>query len=323
MLGKPYSVVGFDEVEKAHPDVFDALLQVLDDGRLTDAQGRIVGICNTVIIMTSNVGSEYLIDSVTSQGELHEDAPARVMAELRLSFRPEFLTESTLVGGELVLTYRNPTPPGDRGRRRRAGGRLTRRSSMVARMAVRDWRWQAVRAVAAFAFGILTLVMPGITLTALVILFGAYALVDGVFSLVGAFFAPRESGRMRVWLGVLGVLGIGAGVVTFVWPAITAVALLYVIAVWALVTGVFEIATAVALRSVIRHEWPLVLDGLLSVALGMILLIVSPVLGALAITWAIGWYAVVASGMMAAHAWNLRELQHATGMGGGWQAASG
>ncbi|HWD72869.1 MAG TPA: ATP-dependent chaperone ClpB, partial [Actinomycetota bacterium] len=88
---KPYSVVLFDEVEKAHPDVFNTLLQVLDDGRLTDAQGRTVDFRNTVIIMTSNVGSEYLIDGVTPQGEIREDARTRVMAELRSHFRPEFL----------------------------------------------------------------------------------------------------------------------------------------------------------------------------------------------------------------------------------------
>jgi ATP-dependent Clp protease ATP-binding subunit ClpB len=88
---KPYSVVLFDEVEKAHPDVFNTLLQVLDDGRLTDAQGRTVDFRNTVIIMTSNVGSEYLIDGVTPKGEIREDARTRVMAELRGHFRPEFL----------------------------------------------------------------------------------------------------------------------------------------------------------------------------------------------------------------------------------------
>jgi ATP-dependent Clp protease ATP-binding subunit ClpB len=88
---KPYSVVLFDEIEKAHPDVFNILLQVLDDGRLTDAQGRTVDFRNTVLIMTSNIGSEYLLDGVTPDGELKADARARVMAELRGSFRPEFL----------------------------------------------------------------------------------------------------------------------------------------------------------------------------------------------------------------------------------------
>jgi ATP-dependent Clp protease ATP-binding subunit ClpB len=88
---KPYSVVLFDEIEKAHPDVFNMLLQILDDGRLTDAQGRTVDFRNTVIIMTSNTGSEYLLDGVTSGGEIKPDARDRVMAALRASFRPEFL----------------------------------------------------------------------------------------------------------------------------------------------------------------------------------------------------------------------------------------
>jgi ATP-dependent Clp protease ATP-binding subunit ClpB len=88
---KPYSVVLFDEIEKAHPDVFNTLLQVLDDGRLTDAQGRTVDFRNTVIIMTSNVGSEYLLDDVTPEGELKPEGRDRVMAELRGRLRPEFL----------------------------------------------------------------------------------------------------------------------------------------------------------------------------------------------------------------------------------------
>jgi ATP-dependent Clp protease ATP-binding subunit ClpB len=88
---RPYSVVLFDEIEKAHPDVFNALLQVLDDGRLTDAQGRTVDFRNTVIIMTSNIGSEYLVDGVTADGEITPAARDQVMAALRSHFRPEFL----------------------------------------------------------------------------------------------------------------------------------------------------------------------------------------------------------------------------------------
>ncbi|MFD6925686.1 ATP-dependent chaperone ClpB [Streptomyces sp. NPDC059944] len=88
---KPYSVVLFDEVEKAHTDVFNTLLQILDDGRITDAQGRTVDFRNTVIIMTSNIGSEHLLDGVTAEGEIKPDARALVMGELRGHFRPEFL----------------------------------------------------------------------------------------------------------------------------------------------------------------------------------------------------------------------------------------
>jgi ATP-dependent Clp protease ATP-binding subunit ClpB len=88
---KPYSVVLFDEIEKAHADVFNTLLQVLDDGRLTDAQGRTVDFRNTVVIMTSNIGSEYLLEGMSPSGEIKPDARERVMAELRRHFRPEFL----------------------------------------------------------------------------------------------------------------------------------------------------------------------------------------------------------------------------------------
>ena len=88
---KPYSVILFDEIEKAHPDVFNILLQVLDDGRLTDNQGRTVDFKNTVIIMTSNIGSHFLIDGIDEDDKIKEDARENVMADLRASFRPEFL----------------------------------------------------------------------------------------------------------------------------------------------------------------------------------------------------------------------------------------
>jgi ATP-dependent Clp protease ATP-binding subunit ClpB len=88
---RPYSVVLFDEIEKAHPDVFNTLLQILDDGRLTDSQGRTVNFRNSVIVLTSNIGSLHLLDGLTSSGEIAEDARDRVMADLRGHFRPEFL----------------------------------------------------------------------------------------------------------------------------------------------------------------------------------------------------------------------------------------
>ncbi len=91
MRRKPYSVILFDEIEKAHPDVFNVLLQILDDGRVTDAQGRTVDFKNTVIIMTSNIGSQYLLEGVTADGQIKEGARDAVMRELRAHFRPEFL----------------------------------------------------------------------------------------------------------------------------------------------------------------------------------------------------------------------------------------
>jgi ATP-dependent Clp protease ATP-binding subunit ClpB len=102
---KPYSVVLFDEIEKAHADVFNTLLQVLDDGRLTDAQGRTVDFRNTVVIMTSNIGSEWLTDGVTPEGEVRPEARAHVMSELRRHFRPEFLNRV-----DDVVLFRPLTP---------------------------------------------------------------------------------------------------------------------------------------------------------------------------------------------------------------------
>jgi uncharacterized membrane protein HdeD (DUF308 family) len=185
--------------------------------------------------------------------------------------------------------------------------------------AVGDWRWIALRAVAAFVFGILALVLPGLTLTTLVLIFGAFALVDGLFALGHAFTRGRGSGRGAVWMGLMGLVGIGAGVVTFFWPGITALALLYVIAAWALVTGVFELAAAIAFRKVLTHEWLLVVDAILSFILAGIL-VVAPVTGALAITWAIGVYALFSSGVLAAQAWRLRKVG-SPGGAGGWAPA--
>ena len=91
MRRKPYSVVLFDEIEKAHPDVFNILLQILDDGRITDSQGRTVDFKNTIIIMTSNLGSQYLLEGINENGEIAESAKEMVMSQLRQQFRPEFL----------------------------------------------------------------------------------------------------------------------------------------------------------------------------------------------------------------------------------------
>ena len=88
---KPYSVVLFDEVEKAHPDVFNVLLQVLDDGRITDSQGRTVDFKNTILIMTSNIGSSFLLEGIDNQGNIREENQKQVMNDLRNHFRPEFL----------------------------------------------------------------------------------------------------------------------------------------------------------------------------------------------------------------------------------------
>jgi len=187
---------------------------------------------------------------------------------------------------------------------------------MMSQLAVGDWRWIALRAVAAFIFGVLALLLPGLTLATLVLLFGAFALVDGIFTLAHAF-TRGASGSGLVWMILMGVAGIGAGLVTFFWPGITALALLYVIAAWALVTGAFEIAAAIAFREVLTHEWLLVVDGILSFIVAGILFFAAPATGALAIIWAIGFYALFSSGVLAAQAWRLRKFRE-RGPAGGW-----
>src|SRR4051812_14208523 len=169
----------------------------------------------------------------------------------------------------------------------------------------RNWWAVSLRGLAGILFGIITFFAPAISLAALVLLFGAYALVDGVLAIVSAV---RRRGADRWWLLLLeGLVGIAAGVLTFLWPAITAIALLYVIAAWALVTGAFEIAAAIRLRKAITGEWLLALSGIFSIALG-VLLVLFPGPGALAVTIWIGAYAFVFGALLFALGLRLRGL---------------
>jgi uncharacterized membrane protein HdeD (DUF308 family) len=151
--------------------------------------------------------------------------------------------------------------------------------------------------------------VPHIALVVLIALFGAYALVDGVFAIVSAVRAAER--HMRWWpLLVEGLAGIVLGALTFVWPGVTALVLLYFIASWALVTGVFEILAAIRLRQEITGEWLLALTGVLSVVFGL-LLIIFPWAGALTVVWLIGIYALVFGLLLLGLAWRLRDLwQH-------------
>jgi uncharacterized membrane protein HdeD (DUF308 family) len=170
------------------------------------------------------------------------------------------------------------------------------------------WRSLAIRGVAAIVFGVAALAWPRITLTVLVLLFGAYALVDGVSILV-ALMAERDAPLAhRGTLLAEGALGVAAGIVTFVWPSITALALLFVIAAWAIITGAVEVATAIKLRREIRNEWLLALAGATSLLFGVALL-VRPGDGAIAITWLIGWYAILTGVLFASLARRLRQLE--------------
>ena len=139
-------------------------------------------------------------------------------------------------------------------------------------------------------FGVAVFLRPDIALEALILLFGAYALVDGVFAIVGVFRGTR-SGTPRWLLLVEGVAGILAGIIALIFPGLTAVALLYLVAAWAVVTGLAQIATAIRLRQEIRGEWALILGGILSVLFGL-LLAVLPGVGILSLIWLIGAYAV-------------------------------
>lgn len=169
---------------------------------------------------------------------------------------------------------------------------------------VRNWGAFVVRGIAAILFGIMTFVVPGISLALLVLWFGAYALVDGVFAFVSAV-RHRGDGEPRWLLVIEGIVGILAGVITLVWPVITAFSLLYVMAAWALVTGVFEVVSAIRLRKVISGEWLLALSGVLSVVLGVMLMLF-PGPGALAVVLWIGAYALVFGVIMFALGLRLR-----------------
>jgi uncharacterized membrane protein HdeD (DUF308 family) len=152
------------------------------------------------------------------------------------------------------------------------------------------WWALALRGAIAILFGLAAFLRPDITLEALILLFGAYALVDGVFSIVGVFGGTR-GGTPRWLLFVEGVVSILAGLIAFVFPGLTAVALLYLIAAWAVITGISEIATAIRLRQEIQGEWALILGGIASVLFGLILAVL-PAVGILSLIWLIGAYAV-------------------------------
>ena len=168
----------------------------------------------------------------------------------------------------------------------------------------RNWWALALRGLFAVLFGLLAFAWPGLTLAALVLLFGAYALVDGVFALVAAVRAAEAHERWW-WFVLEGLAGIAAGLLTFVWPGITALVLLYLIAWWAVITGVLEIAAAIRLRNEISGEWALALGGVASVVFGFLLLF-RPGAGALAVVWLIGIYALLFGVLLLMLAFRLR-----------------
>jgi uncharacterized membrane protein HdeD (DUF308 family) len=171
----------------------------------------------------------------------------------------------------------------------------------------KNWWAVLLRGLAAIVFGILAFAWPGITILSLIILWGAYALVDGVFAIIAA--VTGGSPAPRWWMAVVGIIGILAGIVAFYNPLLTGVTLLMLIAAWAIVSGIFEIIGAIRLRKEIDNEWLLILHGIISVLFG-VFLIYSPGAGALAMIWVIGAYAIVGGVLLCVLAFQLKKHAH-------------
>lgn len=169
----------------------------------------------------------------------------------------------------------------------------------------RNWWAVGLRGLCALLFGVVVFFWPGISLLMLVLLFGAYTLLDGVFAIVSTVRAAKS--QKRWWLFLLqGITGIIVGIAAVIWPGITALVLLYLIAAWAIVTGVFEIVAAVQLRKEIEGEWLLALSGIASVVFG-VLLVGFPGAGALAVVWIIGAYSMLFGILLMILAFRLRQ----------------
>ena len=174
-------------------------------------------------------------------------------------------------------------------------------------MFTRNWWVLLLKGIAAVLFGILAFQVPIITLAVLVLMFGVYALVDGIFSLGAAVAGWRH--QENRWLLLLeGLVGLAAAFVTLTTPALTAVALVFFIAMWALATGVLKIIEAIRLRKEISGEFWLVLSGIASVAFAFLVML-RPAAGALAMVWLIGWYALFMGTMLIILSFKLRGLR--------------
>ena len=169
---------------------------------------------------------------------------------------------------------------------------------------LRNWWVPVVRGVLSILFGILVFAFPNTAVTVFVYLFGAYMLLDGIAALGFAF----DVNRGRGWLILSGIAGIAAGILTFFYPSATAVALVYIVAAWAIITGIFEILAAIEWRQVLSDAWMLGLGGVLSIILG-VLLFSSPSAGLLAWAWLIGIYAIVYGVLYIATGIRLKSFQ--------------
>ena len=170
-----------------------------------------------------------------------------------------------------------------------------------------DWWLLLLRGLAAIAFAVITFFWPAITLVSLIYLFGIYAIVDGLVAIWAAFNAPNAPGP-RAWLGVSGVVSILAGIIAFVYTGMTALVLLVIIAVWAIIIGLLQLYAAIQLWKVIDNDWWLILSGLLAVAFGAAI-IAWPGTGALALIWSIAWFALFFGCMFVGLAFELRRFK--------------
>ena len=176
---------------------------------------------------------------------------------------------------------------------------------------VRNWWALALRGVFAILLGLIAFLMPGVTLAALVLVFGAYALVDGVFAIVAGIRAAER--HERWWpFAIEGLFDIVAGVITFVMPMATVLALLYLLSFWAILTGISRIMAAVKLRKEIQGEWLLILNGMFSVLFG-ILLVALPRAGLVTVAWLVGTYALVVGVILLGLAFRLRGHEQRVG----------
>jgi uncharacterized membrane protein HdeD (DUF308 family) len=171
------------------------------------------------------------------------------------------------------------------------------------------WGWVVLRGVLAVLFGLFAFTRPGAMVFSMVLVFGCYAFIAGVATVIAA----ARSGRAGDSWGALlvdGLLGIGVGAVAVLWPASTALAFVWLIGAWAVLTGALEIVSAIKLRKVVEHEWLMGIAGALSIAFGL-LMFYRPVAGGLAVVWWLGAYALLFGVMMIVLGFRLRGIAHA------------
>jgi len=179
--------------------------------------------------------------------------------------------------------------------------------SAMVRALAKNWWLLLLRGIAAIIFGVLAFAWPGLTLLTLILFYGAFALVDGVLAIIAAITGGAPAPRW--WLAIVGLLGIAAGLLTFLMPGLSALVLLFFIAGWAIATGVLQIIGAIQLRKEIDNEWLLILGGVISVLFGVGMML-APGAGALALVWVIGTYAVILGVVFVALALRLKKHTH-------------